>query len=209
MIICQMSRTPAKFLSYTLHPLLMPFYAILMVLNLNTYIAFSLSGHVQQVVLSLVFITTVALPVITAVFLIQKGVVRNLEMETIAERRLPFITTAIFYVLCYFLLLQMPLPRMIPLMVLGAFLAIFIAWLISFSWKISIHMIGIGGLTGLLIALSDLLNAGLVIPVILTVMIAGFLGSARLSLRAHTPPQIYSGYIVGLLCEWIVISNGV
>lgn len=78
-----------------------------------------------------------------------------------------------------------------------------IALVISYSWRISLHTIGIGGILGLLLffqlfqdqAFSS--TALTLIPV--TIITAGVIGSARLYLNAHTPLQIYTGYIVGIV----------
>jgi hypothetical protein len=202
-----MTNSVSRFLSYMLHPLLMPFYAVVLVMNLNTYIAYSISPQLQRIILGLVFVTTTVMPVLTAIMLLQKGMIRSLEMENISERRIPFISTAFFYMICYYLLLQLPVPRMLSLIVLGATITIFIAWLLSFRWKVSIHMIGIGGLAGLLFGLSQVLNAGLVTMIIGAIFVSGMLGSARLFLGAHTPVQIYAGFGIGLVTEWWIITR--
>ena len=196
----------ARLLSYLLHPLLMPFYAALLVMNLNSYIAYSISPQVQRIIVSLVFITTCILPVLTALILLQKGMIRSLEMESLAERKIPFVTTAIFYCICFYLLNQLPVPRILSLMVLGATITIVIAWLFSFFWKISIHMIGIGGFAGILLGLSQVLNTGLSGILLLTIIVAGLLGTARISLGAHSPKQVYTGFLLGLTTEWIAIT---
>jgi len=183
----------------------MPFFAVVLVMNLNTYIAYSISPQVQRIIISLVFITTGALPVLTAIILLQKGMIRSLEMESIAERRIPFISTAVFYLICFYLLRQLPVPRLLSLMVLGATITIFIAWLLSFRWKVSIHMIGIGGLIGMLFGLSQILNADLLTIIITSTIFSGLLGTSRLILGAHTPKQVYIGFLIGFLTEWLVI----
>lgn len=200
-----MSRALAKFLSYVLHPLLMPFFAVVLVMNLNTYIAYSISPQVQRIIITLVFITTGVLPVLTAILLLQKGIIKSLEMETIAERRLPFISTAIFYMVCFYLLKQLPVPRLLSLMVLGATITIFIAWVLSYKWKVSVHMIGIGGFAGMMFGLSQVLNADLLLMIIGAILISGLLGTARLVMEAHTPKQIYFGFLIGFFTEWWVI----
>lgn len=200
-----MSKALAKFLSYILHPLLMPFFAVVLVVNLNTYIAYSISPQVQRIIITLVFITTGVLPVLTAILLLQKGIIKSLEMETIAERRLPFISTAIFYMVCFYLLKQLPVPRLLSLMVLGATITIFIAWVLSYKWKVSVHMIGIGGFAGMMFGLSQVLNADLLLMIIGAILISGLLGTARLVMEAHTPKQIYFGFLIGFFTEWWVI----
>jgi hypothetical protein len=185
----------------------MPFYAVVLVMNLNTYIAYSLSPHLQRIIITMVFVTTGTLPVLTAFFLLQKGMIRSLEMENIEERRIPFISTALFYFACYYLMSRLPVPRLLGLMVLGATITIVIAWLLSYRWKVSIHMIGIGGLTGVLFGLSQVLNTELIYIIIATTLISGFLGTARLIVGAHTPAQIYTGFAIGLFTEWWIITT--
>ena len=187
----------ARFLSYCLHPLLMPFYAVFIIMQLNSYISYSISPQVQKIIISLVFITTCALPVVTALILLQKGYIKSLEMETLNERKIPFLTTALFYFMCYYLLHQLPVPRILGLMVMGAAMTIVAAWLLSFKWKVSIHMIGIGGFTGMLLGLSQVLNAGGTEIILTSILISGFLGSARLLLKAHTSQEVYAGYAMG------------
>lgn len=196
----------ARILSYLFHPLLMPFYAVALIMNINTYIAYSISPQVQRIIISLVFIITGALPVLTSLLLLQKGMIRSLEMETITERRIPFVTTCVYYLICYYLLQQLPVPRILGFMVLGAAGTILIAWLISFKWKVSIHMIGAGGFTGMLFALSQVLAAPVLMFVLAAILISGMIGYARLTLQAHTPSQVYTGFIIGFFTEWWVIS---
>lgn len=95
------------------------FYAVLIIMQLNTYISYSISPQVQKIIISLVFITTCALPVVTALILLQKGYIKSLEMETLNERKIPFLSTALFYFMCYYLLHQLPVPRILGLMVMG------------------------------------------------------------------------------------------
>jgi membrane-associated phospholipid phosphatase len=197
----------ARILSYLLHPLLMPFYTVLLILNLNTYLSFSTSPALQRIVLLVVFVTTLAFPLLTALIYLKKGTIRSLEMETAAERRLPFMTSAIYYLICFFLIDKLPVSRLLGAMVLAASVTIVIAWVLSYRYKVSIHMIGIGGLTGVLFALSGLLSADLTIPIIISFLIAGLLGTARLTLGAHSPSQIYSGFLIGFFTEWLLITG--
>ncbi len=86
-----------------------------------------------------------------------------------------------------------------------------ITLIISFFWRISFHTIGIGGILGLLFYLQVFqaqLFSNLTFALIPAIVItAGIIGSARLYLNAHTPSQIYVGYIVGFLgiCGGMVV----
>jgi putative flippase GtrA len=158
--------------------------------------------------ITIVFITTAALPIITTLFMYQRGMVSSLEMETPSERNWPFVSTAIYYFMGYYLISQLPVPAVLADMVLGAAVAIIFSWMINFRWKISIHMVGVGGVVGLLIGFSTKLDAGLVGPVLLAVFLAGCLGFARLAVGAHSHAQVYCGFFLGLICEWWIVGAG-
>jgi hypothetical protein len=104
------------------------------------------------------------------------------------------------------MLLPLTLPKVFYLMLLGAITAVVIVVLVNLKWKISIHMVGIGGITGMLFGLSGLLILDLRIPIIISFLVAGFLGTARLRMGAHLPPQIYVGYLVGFVCEYLMLN---
>jgi predicted cation transporter len=78
----------------------------------------------------------------------------------------------------------------------SAFLTI-LAMIVSFYRKISLHMIGIGGMLGLLMGLSLNLNLDLTWYVIATIILAGLLGFARIQSKSHKASEIYSGFLVG------------
>jgi membrane-associated phospholipid phosphatase len=66
-------------------------------------------------------------------------------------------------------------------------------------------MVGIGGFTGALIALSLLLKVNMQYYIIASVLVSGIIGYARLSLQAHSPKQIYIGWFTGLLVSFIIL----
>ena len=67
------------------------------------------------------------------------------------------------------------------------------------KWKVSAHMIGIGGLIGLIISLSVLYSVSMMLYLILATMLSGLIGFARLSLNAHSPAQVYAGLGTGFM----------
>jgi hypothetical protein len=97
-------------------------------------------------------------------------------------------------------------PRVFFLLTLGAAAALALAIIINLKWKISIHMIGIGALIGTFFGLSTFLLVDLRISIIVFLLIAGLLGSARLTLGSHKPSQIYAGLVLGFLCEYFILS---
>ena len=118
------------------------------------------------------------------------------------ERRIPLALTAIFYLLNFYLLKNQPLIYPLKIFLLGSCLAVVIVMIINFFWKISTHMVGIGGIIGTLIGLSFRTNSNLSLLIIIFTIFSGLVGFSRLKLNAHTPSQIYLGFLMGVITEW-------
>ena len=135
------------------------------------------------------------------------GVIKSVYMKERKERIIPTVFTGFFYLLGFFLLNRIPVvPSFIKGFMLATILVIAIALAITFFWKISMHMIGIGGLTGAVLALSIRfgIDAWMIFSFIL--LISGLLGSSRLYLNAHTPAQVHCGYLLGgIVVFWGVL----
>ena len=58
-------------------------------------------------------------------------------------------------------------------------------------------MIGVGGLVGMMLGMSERLTMDLNTLLILLFVIAGLVGFSRLKLNAHNPFQVYLGFVVG------------
>lgn len=201
-----MSRNIAHFLSVILHPVLMPTYVLYFLLHHNSYFAYSTSPTEKLALYSIIILNTLILPVAISYFLVYKKWIRSFAMEEKEERILPFVSNAILLLIAYYMMKQLVLPRVYYLMILGAAAAVVIAIIINMKWKISIHMIGIGGILGTFFGLSTFMLVDLRIPILFCLLIAGILGTARLSLKAHSPMQIYAGFIVGFFCEYFALS---
>jgi hypothetical protein len=201
-----MNRTLAHFVSVVLHPVLMPSYALWFLLHHSTFLNYTTSPQEKAALYSIVLLNTLLIPVAASYFMIQRGWIRSFEMEKKEERLVPFIMNAVLMLVAYYLLRRLMVPKVYYLLMLGAAAAVVIAIIINFKWKISIHMIGIGGIIGTFFGMSTFLFVDLRIPILFCLLVAGFLGSARLTLGAHSPLQVYAGFAVGFLCEFLVVS---
>jgi len=199
-----MNNSFAKTLSYLFHPLLMPLLGVIFIFYSGSYVSF-LPEDVKRLILLVVAANTLGLPLIMMPIFIQFGAIKSFAMETNKERILPLTFTLIPYVLSVYFLIKLPIPFVIASFMLGASLAIVSCLIISFWWKISIHLVGIGGMVGFLIAFSIRLFTDVLPFLLVAVLITGLLASARLYLKAHNPPQVLVGFIVGFLIMLLVI----
>ena len=92
------------------------------------------------------------------------------------------------------------LAPILKLELISAIILIFIASIISKYWKISLHMLGIGGVVGVMFSL-NVLFGGLLQIIMLSILLSGILGVARRNEKAHNNLQIYTGFEIGFLIE--------
>ncbi len=188
----------AKIISFLFHPLLMPTYAFIILFNIKAYFSLVIPYNGKLRIVLLVFIVTFIFPSMVILFFRSRNLIKSLYQLTRQERKFPYITTIIFYVFAYYLLKNVQISPIFHYFIFGAIVISILALLINFFWKISIHMISIGGLVGMLLGLSFTGIIGEPIFLILSILMAGFIGFARLQLKAHTPAQVYSGFLLGV-----------
>ena len=194
-----MEKTVARIISVIFHPLLVPTYALLIMINLKSSLLFVMPlGHRYMTVL-LVFLISFVMPSLIIFILYKFGFVKSLQMETRQERILPLFTVSIFFYATYYLLKQESYYALFNIFMLGATLLTILSVLINYFTKISIHMVAQGGLFGTLAGFAIVYNQQFTGLFYLLVLIAGLTGSARLKLNAHTPAQVYGGYLLGFV----------
>lgn len=195
----------ATAISYLFHPLLMPTLGTFLLLNIGGYITFSIASTVKYMVYGVVFLNTFIFPSMASYYLLKKGYINSPVMDTIQERRLPMLLTAVFYFFTYYILRKATLPPVLFLMILGATLSVLLTLIITLVWKISAHMVGVGGIVGAVIGLSVKFSINLQIPIIALIFMAGLVGYARLKLNAHTHGQVYAGFFIGFASMLLLI----
>ena len=189
----------ARGISYVFHPLLIPTYTLLLLLNLDAFSAHLIPASYKLILLGVVMLTTFIIPAGLTWFLFRLGMISSVFLGTREERTYPVLSVAVFYYVCYYMLRGAHISAIFNYYMLGATLLAVIALIINFSRKISLHMIGAGSLTGLFLGLSLNFGINLTPELITAILLAGFIGYARLKSNSHEPPEIYSGYLLGVL----------
>ena len=196
----------SKLISLILHPIFMPLLALYLSLTILPELEFTIS-HNLKLIYFIIIISTIVLPLISILILIKIGRLSSLEMMHHKERALPLFNTVIWMLFGYFFLQNILLYT--PLLMaefLGAIIIISLASILSNFWKISLHMLGIGGILGVFIAI-QLLYKNTNTLIVIFVLLSGILASSRLNEKAHNKSQVYVGFLVGLLIELIVVVN--
>ena len=197
----------AQVISVLGHPLFMPLYAFGLLIYTNPYINMMITETSKYFTLGILLVFTIILPILTSVLFKLFGLIDSLYMKTAKERRWPFLLTLIWYCMCIQLLTRIYVPQSFLLLMIGATSIVGVALVITSRWKISIHMLGIGGVIGAIIGISQRFQFDHSILLIALILFAGLIGYSRLKTNSHNYRQVYAGFIVGIAVEWICVMN--
>jgi membrane-associated phospholipid phosphatase len=195
----------AQLFSVLFHPLLMPTYGFLLLFYTKNYVSTFTPSALKIVILVITFIFTFLLPCINTLILLKIGRIKSLEMKTNAERIIPFGSTALYYFALFYLFCNAQFPSIFKILILAAAISVVLTLLINFKWKISAHTIGVGGTAGGILGISYRLQLDMHVVFLLIVLLAGIIGYARLKLNAHTPSQVYTGFLLGFVIELLLM----
>jgi hypothetical protein len=186
----------SRVISYVYHPLIIPSLGILVLFNSGTYLSYLPFG-MKKGVLLIVFLCTFIIPLLFIPYLIYQRLLLNVQMETRRERYAPLVFSLVLNVFCYFLIRRISIPQIYTSFILSSIIAILATMLITLKYKISIHMVGAGGLVALIGFISFHLKVDLQFYLGISLLLAGITGAARLVLNAHTPAEVYTGFLTG------------
>ena len=197
----------AQVISVLGHPLFMPLYAFGLLIYTNPYINMMITETSKYFTLGILLVFTIILPILTSVLFKLFGLIDSLYMKTAKERRWPFLLTLIWYYMGIQLLTRIYVPQSFLLLMIGATSIVGVALVITSRWKISIHTLGIGGVIGAIIGISQRFQFDHSILLIALILFAGLIGYSRLKTNSHNFRQVYAGFIVGIAVEWICVMN--
>ena len=183
----------------------MPTYGFAVIFFTRNYISTFTSISIKLTILSITFLFTFLLPAVNALILLKMGRIKSLAMETISERIIPYTGAALYYFALFYLFYVAGFPNIFKILILGAAISVLLTILINFKWKISAHTIGIGGIAGAALGIEYRLQLDFHSVLMYVILISGIVGCARLKLNAHTPSQVYSGFILGFFVELFLL----
>ena len=193
----------ARVTSIVFTPFSIPFLAFL-VLFLFSYLRIMPILY-KGIVLGIVYCFTILTPTIT-IFLFRKinGFARQ-ELSERKKRYVPILLTIISYVFCLLMMRKLNIPWYMTGIIFVSLVISILCLLVNLKWKLSEHMAGMGGIIGGLVSFSALFSYNPVVWLCLFILIAGILGSARIVLGHHTLGEVLSGFVVGLVCSFLIL----
>jgi hypothetical protein len=206
-------------LSGLFHPLLIPTYMYVLLMVVNPFLFGSNDFGNERAILTLVMMVlyTAVIPMVSVLLMVALNMVSSVMMAEKTERIGPLLLVMVLYFWVYYNLSQSnDVPTIFSAFLLGVVIALAVAFVINVMDKISLHTVGMGGLVGMLMITMGLFGAngiaiggmtvGLGLMLLVGVLLAGIVGTARLALGAHDTVQIYSGYIVGFVAQLVALK---
>jgi len=188
----------AKIISVILHPLLIPTFGFLILFNSGTYLSF-LDFDFKKMIFFLVVLSTLIIPLLMTLFLYYQKLLFTFNITDRRERIISLGIVLIFYVFCYILLKRAPIPPLFHAFSFASAIVVLVTMAITLMWRVSLHMVGLGSLTGMILLIIFSMRVNLEFYLIMTILAAGLAGTSRLLLKAHEPSQLYTGYVIGLV----------
>lgn len=190
--------------------LFMPLYSSMWVffgLFLFSYLKMLPWGY-KLFIICLVYFFTVFVPTLgISLFRIVKKWT-HLELSHREHRHMPYIVTLLSYGACLVVMTKMNTAMFFRGVIMSALISQIICVTINAWWKVSTHMVGMGGMVGALNAFSILFFYNPVWPFCALLLLSGVLGTSRIILRQHSLAQVLVGFGIGYVCTmtFILIS---
>lgn len=203
----------AWIVSVVFHPLFLLSYAVLLLAWANPYLfgessfARLIENKTYQVEFLQLTIYTVLFPLFGILLMLPLGLISSIRMPDKQERIGPYILTGLLYVWIFLSFKNdSHLPLSAKVFALGTTIALFTAFFINLFSKISIHTVGMGGFLAMLLIIMTRSYQDFSGVLILGIIAAGLVGTARLVLKAHEPNDIYGGYFIGFVSQFVAIT---
>lgn len=196
----------SNFLSWTLIPLLMPVYGMILAFGLSVLDVVPGPMKVRFVLITAGI--NFVIPVLIFLLLKFMGVINDVGLNGRKERLIPYIVTILCFGSTAWFLAMRGAPIWFVMFYAGGATAALINLIVNFWWKISAHAAGIAGLIALLIRMEKDVAASpqLLFWLLLTILLTGLMGSARVWLGRHTVWQVLAGYAVGFCSVFFLMS---
>lgn len=193
----------AQFISVIFHPVLLPTWMFLI---------FIASGICEisfiriDIGLAVVFVTTFVFPALSLILLKRFKIIESFTMKKREERFIPLFIMVIFlYVTSRFFNGIIVLALYNFYLICNLLLCVVTFW-INIYWKISMHGIGWGAFSSMLLLLTTISSRIFLPYFIISLLLSGIVGTSRLYLKSHSESQVYTGFTVGFIIPLLIYN---
>lgn len=200
-----MNKRVALVISVCFHPVFINISAFYLLLHLFAYLDYALSETARWFYLIWIFVTTAIVPIGYVLVLKIFGRVNSIMLSSQEERRIPYLLTAVMYLVSFYFFRQLNAPMLISAFLLGSATIVIALLVINLFNKISIHMASFGMLAAVVVSAVNAGNVDVRLLLIPVLVFAGLTATARLYMEAHNVQQLLLGFIMGFVIMFFIL----
>ena len=191
-----------KIISYVFHPLFIPSYIFYLLIKVFPFEFAGINQWELHMKTFSVFWMTAFFPGFAVFLMWRLKLIQNMYLRTQKERIIPFFISMFFYWWMYYLSRNFTdQPIVLKFFYFGIFISTSIGVVINNYIKISLHGMALGGALTAIILFSIYYQTPISLIILAAILITGIVSTARLLVSNHTVPEIYTGLIVGAVCQ--------
>lgn len=208
----------SQIISWVFMPLLMPIYALLLVMFIpsnidfiqNTQCMYAMDFQFKKAFLYMFLIFCVLAPGVSILILKRRGIIASIDMDTQKERYIPILVMFIYCLVLFFYINylinvnRLTVPKFLTTLPLSG-VAVTAVFIIVNRWrKISIHAAASGILVGFILAYILQQVEYELWTFTLSLLVTGVVMSARLYLQKHTISEVIIGWFIGSFITFVI-----
>ena len=183
--------------SYIFHPIFISLYATLFYFFFKDGI---FAAQEKMYIVSQISLLTVVIPILFFLLLQATGKVDSVMIHHTAQRKIPLALQCLLFILLLKRTVAIERYPELHFFLLGALFSTLGASILAlFKIKVSLHMLGISGITIFLMGLAIHLSLNIPYLIAFFVFLNGIVASSRLVMKAHSAYELTLGCIFGIL----------
>ncbi|MDA9804179.1 hypothetical protein N9B77_05605 [Flavobacteriaceae bacterium] len=190
--------------SFIFHPLLMPLVGVGLYFKLTPKF---IEPEIIIIKTYSIIIITILIPLISFFLLKNSGLVKSINLKEVQERKYPLmIQIILIFIIITRVFTKYHHPELYYFFIAVAVSSLVALILVIVNFKVSLHQMGIAGVTMFLIALSIHFTENYLFEISLFFLINGWVASSRLETKSHSISELIIGFIVGVFPQFIMLN---
>lgn len=189
--------------AYVLHPLLMPLLGACIYYVITPRFV---DSEIIRAKLFAIAIVTLLVPIVLFLLLKNLRLITSFELDDVRERKVPLMLQSVLILLIVKTVFDpYDSPEMYFFFIGILFSSISALLLVFFKIKVSLHQMGIAGVTLFVIALSVHFKVNMLVWIGLFVIANGWVASSRLHTGSHNNAELILGLFMGLIPQLLML----
>jgi hypothetical protein len=192
-------RFAAEVVSVILHPLFVPVYVLFFTIYYSP-LTMPLDPQKRFFISVSICMAYIGYPLFVVFITRKLNLIESIRLKTRRDRIIPYVACGIFYFWMWYVLhKEGSFPVQLSWFALAVFLASSAGLIVNSYLKVSMHGIAAGTAVAYFYLLAATSPLAMGFYLVIALLLAGLVCTARLIKEEHTPAEVYVGVIVGVL----------